>query len=218
MRHSLFFMLLINIALILNNPAAASNRCAASQIKNLPANETVFFYQTTQRNKTHIIPILLMHNETLSGARTVNLPASMTLYNLENDEPITVQFVNKRDHVDYDLCRPIGISKDNAPINGRLFASKPLSGNFDFTPDKNSTIQYQTLLSKPCDNHQPQYDKNGVALCDADEIIATSALLNKKQIWHTKQYRHDVGFAVNQWNDRAGRFIEVADDCALCKD
>lgn len=198
--------------------AADVNKCPATKANTLDSNTTVFFYETTQNNKSVFIPMIKMADGKLVSARETQIPTTFTLYDLRNDKPVTVTFANVHDNVDYDLCRSIGSSKLDRATEATLYASKPLAKAFHFTVDKVDQDRFNASLSNACKPGQKKFDRDGITTCDSDKLIATSHLLEQTQYWRTKQYRYDLGFAVNIWDDKQQKLIEIAEDCAVCKD
>ncbi len=215
------------LALLLAYPilstAAHPNDCSATKATTLPANTTVFAYQAIKNNQTFFIPFAALVDGKLTESRTIQLPSHTKLYNLRNDQAINVNFKNEHDNVDYDVCRSIGKADTPSTNQVTVFATSPIAKEFNFTPDVSDLENFNAntnnpfaMISKPCKNHQPHYDKNGIMTCYADALIATSHFNGNKQYWHTKQYRHDLGFAISTASGKT--VTQVIEDCAICKD
>jgi hypothetical protein len=163
----------------------------------------------------------------LTSAYTSQMPKRLTLYELPSNKPIQVRFSQIHDDVDYDLCRSIGIgiAKKTRASNNKinLFATKPIAAEFNFTPNKKLQDQFTATILNPCVSDPTKInpknsDTDGVVLCDADRLIAVSHFFGKTQFWRTKQYRYDIGFAVNSADDQSAKPLEIMEDCTHCKD
>lgn len=213
------FTLCILLAATTISAYADSNKCPVTKNKEVMKGTTVFVYQTKKNNKIFYVPFAKFADGKLSAARETLLPTDLTIFNLRDNKALRVNFENVHDNVDYDVCRSIGKSKDAKKENiYAIFATQPMANAFTFTPSQDDINLFDATLPNPCKAQKAKYDKHGITSCNADKLIATSQLNNQKQYWHTKQYRYDVGFAVNVLNPDNKQLTEVIEDCAVCSD
>lgn len=208
---------LIFLSIFASVALANETACPPTTGKKLPDNTVVFFYSITKKQKTFYIPVIKLENKKLVVADKMTVPQELTLYNLRDNKPTKVHFKNVHDNVDYDVCRSIGEEKTslkNSEIT--LFASQPLSQEFSYNIGKNESEIFNASVINPCPTAKAKYDYSGVALCNADKLIAVSHFQNQTQFWHTKQYRYDVGFAIDMLKDN--KLVQITEDCAGCKD
>lgn len=210
------------LALLVACPIVAfanPNDCPVTKEKELPANTTIFIYQTVKNKKTFYIPFVANVDGKLVPAREILLPTETTLFNLKDNTSMTVHFKNKHDNVDYDVCRSIGQANDKSKSSApALFATKQINPPFNFSPDAKDIALFDATITNPCKDKKPHYDKYGVMSCSAEQLVATSELNQSKQYWHTKQYRHDLGFAVDTLDKNTNKLIQIEEDCAVCAD
>lgn len=209
---SLIFLSIFASAACANEPL-----CPPTQAKKLPENTVVFFYSTSNKQKTFYIPVIKLENQQLVVADKMTVPKELTLYNLRDNKPVKVHFKNVHDNVDYDVCRSIGEEKTiTKNTETELFASQPLRQAFSYNIRKDDAEAFNASVINPCPTSKAKYDYSGVALCNADKLIAVSHFQDQTQFWHTKQYRYDLGFAVEMLKDK--QLVQITEDCAACKD
>lgn len=198
---------------------ATEIQCPITKEKVLPKNTVVFFYSTMKKNKIYYIPVIKMENEKLVVADKMLIPQELTLFNLQNGKTVNAHFKNVHDNVDYDVCRSIAETNSHTnKFQTEIYATKPVADSFNFKFSENESKQFYCNISNPCKTNEAQYDKNGVALCNADKLIAISHFEGKTQFWHTKQYRHDMGFAIDELLNLNDKLKQVTEDCAVCID
>lgn len=183
-------------------------------------NTTVFFYQWVKNNKTFYVPVLIMKDGKLSGVGKMLMPEEVTIFNLQDDKPVKVHFTADYNPME-NTCQSIGEAKTSAVKQmslGQLYASSAMSSAFNFNPEKADQARFLAAVKNPCKPGQAHYDKNGIAQCDADKLIATSNLNNEKQYWQIHQYRYDMGLRISSWNEKEQRFNLIVDDCTFCSD
>lgn len=220
------FLLTVLVAMLTLPAFALPERCPPTKVKALPDDSTIIFYRTHDRkHKLVYVPLMNLTDKTLTPARTLQMPKDLTLYELPTNKAIQVRFSQVHDDVDYDICRSMGTeTKTEAKNVGiDLFASKPISAQFDFTPDEKMQNQFRLTIANPCVSDPKKIDKknidiDGAVLCDADELLAVSHFFGKIQFWGTKQYRSAIGFAVNSATDQNAKPVQMTEDCARCKD
>ncbi|MFZ2315723.1 MAG: hypothetical protein WAW86_08730 [Gammaproteobacteria bacterium] len=215
MKHKLLALLIACPIVAFANP----NDCPATKTKELPTNTTVFIYQTVKNKKTFYVPFIANVDGKLVPAREILLPTETKIFNLRDNKPMTVHFKNEHDNVDYDVCRSIGQAAGASKSGtSELFATQQIAEQFNFTPDAKDVALFDATITNPCKDKKPHYGKYGVMSCSAETLVATSELNLDKQYWHTKQYRHDLGFAVNVLDKKTNMLTEVVEDCAVCAD
>lgn len=212
-------VLLVVLTSIAATAYAGPNDCPATSVTTITPGTTVIFYRALKNNQAIYVPLMNVTQKDLTSARATQLPREVTLYDLRTNKPIQVKFRQLHDDVDYATCRSIGNTtgkiNDSSPA---LFASQPISAEFDFTPAATLQDQFKTMIANPCQPNQKPFDKFGVTTCDADSLIAVSHFFGKTQFWRTKQYRHDIGFAVNSVDAKSTKTVEIIEDCTRCKD
>lgn len=195
--------------------------CSAPANKAIAKDTTVFFYQRVRDKKTYYVPVMIMKDGKLSGIGKQLMPAEMTLYSARDDQPIKVNF--KGDFNTLEMaCQSIGEGKNAAAKRvitpTQLYANKPMSSAFNYRPGHEDLERFDASVKNPCKAGQAPYDKNGVAVCNSDQLLVTSDLVGAKQYWKLQQYRHDVGLTISIWNEKAQKFEPVVEDCTLCID
>lgn len=194
--------------------------CPDTKKQVIPQNTTVFFYQRFKNHKALYVPVLLMKDGKLSGVGKMLMPEEVTIFNLQDDKPINVHFTADYNPME-NTCQSIGEAKVSVvkqASSGQLYASSAMSNVFNFNPDKAMRAHFLPTVKKPCKPGQAHYDKNGIAQCDADTLIATSNLINEQQYWQTHQYRYDMGLRISAWDEKAQQFKLIVDDCTFCSD
>lgn len=216
---SLFLSLLLFVFAV---PAqAVSTTCPKPTTQAIPENTTVFFYQRFKNKKTYYIPMMVMKDGKLTGIGSMLMPAQVIIFNLRDDQPITIHFKNTFNPMEM-ACQSLGevetpAAQQSTPPT-QLYANKIMSSAFNFQPEQADMARFLASISNPCKPGQSNYDKNGVAVCNADKLLATSDLLKEKQYWQLRQYRYDVGLVVNTWDSKDQKFRQLVEDCTVCSD